>query len=107
VFVALVVLTERSEETRPLTRMTRIAVAEPLHFHEHSVIVAIDEDVDDFEAIAGSFALHPQLVARPAEKGGEAAPPRLGKRVLVHEADHEDLGAVRILNHSRNEKSIK
>ena len=70
------------EKARALARMTDESITEPVHLHQHRVVVAIDEDVDDFQAVAGCLAFHPELVARPAEEGREAAAPCLGVSVV-------------------------
>ena len=97
------VLNEHVEEACALARMTDVAVAEPLDLDEHRVVVAIDQHLDDLEPVAGRLALGPQLVARPAEEGGEAGRLRERERLFVHEADHQDLGALRVLDDRRNQ----
>src|SRR3989338_6191338 len=94
-----------SEEARSLARMAHVAVALPDDLHQHRVVVAIDEDVDDLEPVARCFALHPQRVARAAEEGGEAGASRQRERLFIHETDHQDLGGLRVLNHGRNQAS--
>src|SRR3977135_2203574 len=68
-----------------IARVAHVAVAQPLHFQQHGVIVAIDEDFLHFEPIPGGFALRPQLVARAAEEGRKTAAARFGERLFVHE----------------------
>ena len=48
------------------------AGAERFHLDEHGVAVAIGGDLLDDEAVAGAFALEPQLAAGAAPEGGEA-----------------------------------
>src|SRR5215208_3740586 len=52
VAIASFVLIQRSK-TRPCTGVAHVAVAQPLYFHQHGVVVAIDEDLDDLEFVAG------------------------------------------------------
>src|SRR5829696_4365420 len=94
---------ERAVETGALAGVADVAVAEPLHFQQHRIVVAVDEDVDDLELVAGGLALHPQLVARAAEEGGVAGAPRFRERDVVHEAHHQHFGAARILDHRWNQ----
>ncbi len=90
-------------ETGPGARMADIAVAEPLDLHQHRVVVAIDEDVDDLELVARGLALRPQGVARAAEERGVAGALRVGERLLVHEADHQHFRRLGVLDHCGNE----
>ena len=103
-FVSLVsIVLIQIAKARPGAGVADVPVAEPPHLEQHRVVVAVDEQVDDFELVAGRFALHPQLVARAAEERREAGAPRLGERDLVHEADHQDFGGLRVLDDGRNQ----
>src|SRR6266498_2984681 len=95
------VVIQPAKKARTLTRVADVAVAQPLHFQQHRVIVAVDEDPGDGELVAGGFALRPEGVAAAAEEGGEASAPRFRERRFVHEADHQDFGALRVLDHGR------
>ena len=72
-------LATRPEKTGALAGVADVAVAQPLHLHQHRVVVAVDEHLDDLEPVARGLALHPELVARAAEEGGEAGAPRLAR----------------------------
>src|SRR3954451_24687605 len=72
------VSSDRLEEAGALAGVTDIAVTQPLHLQQHRVIVAVGEHLNDLQAVAGGFALHPQRVASAAEEGGEAG--LLGQR---------------------------
>src|SRR3954468_2704890 len=100
-FVSLV-LTQRSKAGSS-SGVAHVAVAEALHLQQHGIVVAVDEHVDDFELVAGGLALHPQLVARAAEEGGEAGAARFRERDVVHEADHQDLRRVGVLDDGGNQ----
>src|SRR5688572_3806662 len=94
---------KRARKTGPFARMAHIPVTEPPDLDEHRVVVAIDAELDDREPVARGLALDPQRVARAAEKGGEAGAPGQLQRLLVHEADHEDLRALRVLDDGGNQ----
>ena len=61
-------------------------------------LIAIRGDFLDHQAMAGGFALQPQLVAGAAVKRREAGLHRLPKGFFIHEADHQDAAAHVILN---------
>src|SRR4051794_28900157 len=61
------VLIQRSK-TCSRAGVADVAVAEALHLQQHGVIVAIDQELDHLELVAGGLALHPQLVAAAAEE---------------------------------------
>ena len=82
--------------------MADVARAKSLHFQKHAVIVAIDQHLDNAKLVAGSFALSPKDAAPAAKKCREAGAPSFRKRLLVHEADHQDFGCVRVLDHRRD-----
>ena len=77
-----------------------MADAGALRFHldQHGVAVAIGGDFLDHQAVAGAFALEPELVARAAVEGGEAGFDGLAEGLFIHEADHEDAAGGVILN---------
>ena len=79
------------------------ALDEQLHLHEDGVIIAICEQPDDGQLVAGCFSLHPQLLARAAEERGEAGGARFCERVFVHEPHHQHFAAFIVLNHSGHE----
>ena len=100
------------EEARALAGVADVAVAEPLHLHQHRVVVAVDEharrparrlpDVSPF--IHSLLRVRLKKVAKPVLRGQR-------ERFFVHEADHQHFGALRVLNDRRNqavnfEKSI-
>src|SRR6478672_12355131 len=99
---ASLLLIQRSE-AGPGSRMAHVAIAKALHLQQHGIVVAVDEHVDDLELVARGLALHPQLVARAAEEGGEAGAARFRERDVVHEADHQDLRGVGILDDGGNQ----
>src|ERR1035438_10060096 len=74
-----------------------------LHLDEHGIAVAIGGDFLDHEAVAGAFALEPQLAAGAAPEGGKTGFDGLAKGFLVHEADHEDASAGMILDDGGDE----
>jgi len=90
-------------ETRTRAGVADVALTEALHFHEDAVLITIDDHLDDAKLVAGCFALGPEHAARAAKKRREAGAPRFFERLLVHEADHEDFGCFRVLNHCRDE----
>src|SRR5438045_1941589 len=59
---------QRARETRPCARVTHVAFPETLHFDQHRVFVAVDEDLGHFEFVAGGLAFHPQRAAAAAEE---------------------------------------
>ena len=71
------------------------AGAERFHFDQHRVLVAIGRDFLHHQAMAGGFALEPQLVARAAVEGGDSRSPPSCESFLVHEADHQDAARLR------------
>ena len=75
-----------------------VAVAQPLDLEQHRVVVAVHQQLDDLELVAGGFALHPQLVAGAAEEGGVAGAARFRERHVVHEADHQDFRGFGVLD---------
>jgi hypothetical protein len=83
--------------------MTNIPIAFSIDFHQHRVIVAVDENLANFETVAGRFAFGPQRVARAAEERDVAALTRDLPRAIVHEADHEHFAAGRILYDCRDQ----
>src|SRR4051812_10608961 len=97
------VLTQRSIKTGALAGVTHIAVAQPPDFDEHGIVVAVHEDVDDRQLVARRLALHPERVPRPAEEGRVAGAACFRESDVVHEADHQDFAAIRILDDRRYE----
>lgn len=66
-----------------------------LHLDEKSVAIAICSDGDDFQAVSGSFAFGPELVASPAEECDVAAGQSALEGCFVHKPEHQHLrGAV-------------
>ena len=61
-------------------------------------MVAIGGDFLDHQAVAGGFALQPELVARAAVEGGEAGFHGLAEGFFVHEADHQNAAGGVVLN---------
>src|SRR6202023_815953 len=47
---------QRSEKARSLAGVTHIPISQPLHLHQHRVVVAVDEDVDYLEPVARGLA---------------------------------------------------
>src|SRR5579872_424959 len=94
---------QSSIEAGALAGVADVAVPEPPDLEKHGVVVAVDEDVDDREPVAGRLAFHPQRLTRAAEERGEAAAPRFGEGDVVHEADHQHFGRIGVLDHGRNE----
>src|SRR5262245_52921700 len=90
-------------KARPRARVAHVAVAEPLHLQQHRVVVTIDEDARDLQAIARRVPLGPERVARAAEERREPGRPRLGERLVVHEADHQHLLRRLVLDDCRYE----
>ena len=90
-------------KTGTLASVADVACAEPFHFQEHAIVVAIDQHFDDAKLVAGSFAFGPKRAAGAAKKCCEAGALSFRQRLFVHEADHQDFGCFRILNHCRDE----
>src|SRR5262249_43945200 len=65
--------------------------------------VAIRRYFLDHQAVARRLALEPQLVAGAAEEGGVSGLDGLAKRLLVHEADHQDALRGVVLNNRRDQ----
>src|SRR5678815_1089266 len=76
-------------ETGPLAGVADITVAEPLHFEQHRVLVAVHQHLGDLQPVAGGFPLRPQRVARAAEERGKAGRLRPLERLVVHEPHHQ------------------
>src|SRR5688500_17244395 len=76
-------------ETRSLTGVADVAIAQSGDHHQQRVVVAVDQNAFDSQLVAGSFPLHPQFVARAAEEGRKPALDGAVERLLIHEADHE------------------
>src|ERR1700674_3806760 len=66
-----------------------LALALHVYPHHQGVLVAIDQKLDHFEAIAASRALLPKLLARARPEPGDALLDRTRKRLLVHVREHE------------------
>ena len=79
------------------------AVALDAHLAENGVVVAVGGGIGEAQAVAAGLALGPQLVAGAAVEGYVAGLKRLVERLLVHEAQHENLAVVGILNDGRGE----
>ena len=79
------------------------AGAERFDLDQQRIVVAIDGDFLDDEAVPGAFALHPQLIARAAVEGDKAGVAGFAKGFVVHEADHENAVRRGVLNHCRYE----
>jgi hypothetical protein len=62
-------------------------------------MIAIREDFLDDQSMAGSLALHPQLVSGAAIERNEARFDGFSPRLFIHEADHEDASGFIVLNH--------
>ena len=77
------------------------AVALDLNLAENRIVIAIGGRIGEAQAIAAGFALGPQLIAGAAVEGYIAGLKRLVERLLVHEAHHENLAIVGILNDRR------
>src|SRR5262245_5840542 len=78
-----------SKETRAFTCVTHVAVAEPRDEHQQSVVITVDEDAIDLQAIPRRLPLRPQLVTRAAEERRIAALDGAIECLLIHEADHQ------------------
>src|SRR4051812_29284024 len=80
---------EIRKKTRPLTRVADIAVAESRDQQQKRVVVTVDQDAINLQAVAGRLTLGPQLIARAAEERRKPGIDGAIERVLVHEADHQ------------------
>src|SRR5450830_2054415 len=58
-------------EARALAGVTDIALAEPRHFQQDRVLVAVGQERGHLQAVARGFPFGPQRVPRTAEKGRE------------------------------------
>jgi hypothetical protein len=94
------------EKAAPFARVADVPIALPLGFHQHRVIVAVDEQIPYGEAVAGGFPLGPESVTRAAEERHVARSPRDIPGLLVHEAHHEHFAAPGIL-HDRGYQTAK
>src|SRR5690242_2543087 len=83
--------------------MADVAVAEPLHLQQHRIVVAVDEYLLNREAVSRCLSLHPERLARAAEEGGEPAFFGGFERRFVHEAHHQHLAALGVLDDRRDE----
>ena len=70
---------------------------------QDGVEVAVGGDLFDYEAVAGAFAFHPELLARAAKEGDEAGFYGLAEGLFVHVADHEDTACRGVLHDSGDE----
>jgi len=68
------------------------------------VAIAVGCGGDDAQAIAGSFAFHPKLVAGAAEESYVALFKRAVESFAVHESEHQDFSVGRIL-HDRGKQA--
>ena len=59
--------------------------------------------LDNSEAIAGRFSLHPQLAAGPAEERRESGGDGHVERLLVHESHHQHLRRAFVLDDGRDQ----
>jgi hypothetical protein len=66
------------------------AGAERFDLDQHGVAIAIGGDFLDDQAVAGAFALEPELLARAAVEGGETGLDGAAEGLAVHVADHQD-----------------
>jgi hypothetical protein len=76
---------------------------EPLDLHQHRVLVAIHEDVDDLELVARGLALHPHVLRERLKNVAKPLRRVSAQRDLVHEADHQTSALVRVLDDRRNQ----
>src|SRR5579863_8720036 len=67
------------------------------------VAVAIDAQFDQALRVSGAFALSPQPLARSRPIADASGLERLGDGVAIHPGEHEQLAAVVLLRHRRNE----
>jgi hypothetical protein len=69
-----------------------------MHAKQHRIAVAIGPCCEDFQTIAGRFPFRPQPLPGTAVERNEARQQSRLQSFAVHEAQHEQLGGVRILN---------
>src|ERR1700744_6442798 len=62
------------------------AVSFDLDAEEQRIVVAVGGSGEDAQAIAAGFALHPELLARPAPEGNEAALERFSVAGCIQKA---------------------
>src|ERR1700674_1246143 len=80
-------------EARAAAGMAGGAGARDVNLHDEGVLIAVDQEVDNLEAVAGRRAFLPQLLARARPEPGGALLDGAGERLLVHVREHEH-GAV-------------
>jgi hypothetical protein len=74
-----------------------------LHAHQKGIAIAIGAHRHQFEAVAGSFALHPKGIPCPAEESDVPGLARPLERVFIHETKHQDFVRARVLDNGRHQ----
>src|SRR5262245_49510749 len=82
-----------AKEAGALAGVADIAVSETRDTKQHGVFIAVLEDTPHLQSIARGLTLGPEFPACAAEERGESGSVRHGKRLLVHESDHEHFAA--------------
>ena len=77
-----------------------------LNCDQERVTIAIRRDVLHNQSMPGRLALEPKLIARSTEKRHETTLNRLAKRLVVHEADHQDAMGLMVLNDCGNQSAL-
>src|SRR5512140_1117767 len=88
--LAQLALFEAPEEAAAIAHMA-CGGASLVRKHYHRIVVAVDANLVDDQLVARRFAFHPQLLPGAAPERNEACIERLAPRLLVHEAQHQDV----------------
>src|SRR6478672_393535 len=88
-------------EARARARVADVAVTQTRDLQQHGVLVAVDEQGCDLQAVAGGLPFRPQRMPRAAEERGEARRARPCERFFVHESHHQHFVAGVVLNDRR------
>ena len=70
---------------------------------DEGVLFAIHTDLDEFEIMAGRFALDPQLVSGSAPEGGDAGLKAFLKGFVVRVGDEDDFFSIGVLHGDGND----
>src|SRR5208283_4610737 len=83
--------------------MANHALAQHANAQQHCIPIAVGGRSNHLETVAGAFAFGPEFLPGAAVEGHESGAQLHFQRLLVHEAQHQQLPATLVLNDGRDQ----